>query len=188
MNIPPLQIHQQRARIAIDTRPPFMEIKQNRAKLRIKQRRGELKIQHRDVRVQIDNYPARHDLGLKNNQDFMHDSAARARRIALEVTARYARQGDRMADSTKPGNSVEEIAYENSIPERKELFLKWVRGPEFSVIPASLEINYTPYRAGIEVGIEPPVIRPHRGKVNVSMMQYAKVEIDWPGHLLDKWV
>ncbi len=188
MKIPQIEIRQQYARIEISTQPSRQEIRQKQADLEIKRSRGKLKMQHKDAKVEIDSYPSRYDLGYKNLRDFRKANIKLAEEAVMKRVAKYASQGDRMMKIEQKGNALQDVISEESTPAKKELGLKWLRGPEFNVIPAHLKINYAPGGVKINVKTNSPEFKFHRGKVDIRMAQYAEVEINWEGHYLNTMV
>jgi len=185
MRIPQLLIRTIDAKIDLHTIPAQLEIRQRKADMFQRQPPGILEIESQNVQVLIDNYPTRYDLGFRNVIDLARDYAARGRQALLNAIGRYAEQGDRLRQFHVPGNTVARIAAENAKDEPREIGLKPVRGPEFTVIPPELSIRYTAREPELVVKPNPPEFTYTRGDVVIRMVQYPRVEIEWVGRELD---
>src|SRR6056297_2496443 len=175
MEIPQIKISQQYAKIEISTQSARQEIKQKQADLHIKQPRGKLMMKHRDVKVKINNYPSRYDLGYKNNFDFIRENAKLTKKTVMTEIAKKARQGDELMKIENKGNALQKVIKEDFTPDEKEIGLKWIRGPKFKVVSPDLKINFKSYDTQINVKINPPQYKFHRGEVNIRMAQYGEV-------------
>lgn len=185
LRIPQLLIRTVDAKIAMDTIPARLEIRQPKAEMYQRQPHGILEIESRNVEVLIDNYPTRYDLGFRNMRDLAREWAARGRQAALKAIGQYAEDGDRLRQFHIPGNTIELIAVERAKNEPREIGLKPVRGPEFTVIPPELSIRYTAQEPELIVHPKRPEFNYFRGDVVIKMVQYPRVEIEWVGRQVD---
>jgi len=83
------------------------------------------------LKVYVDNYPARKDIGLYNIADRGKDIAEKGQQTALKAASFYAETGDKLRDfeNYRIADLAEEIMY----TEERELTLKFKRGPNIDV-------------------------------------------------------
>ena len=185
MNIPQIQIRQQSASINLSTGPARLKIRQPRPGMQIQQAEIKLEMRHRDVKVEIDGYPHRHDLGYKNIEDFRKENVRRGLEAAKARTAKYATQGDSMMRIENKGNPLQNIIEDESFDKQKEIGLRWKRGPRFKYIPPDLNINWEEKEADLQVDINPPQYEYIKGGVDVNVERYAKLDISVKENKLD---
>ncbi|GAA3412801.1 DUF6470 family protein [Paenibacillus hodogayensis] len=179
-SIPQIQIRQQYARIGIDAdlgqytmkqpRPTF-ELEQPKAKLTIRQPRGEM---------DIDQTKAWDALARTNILEVMNRIYSQAKDIALQGIAKIVEDGNRMAAIHKSSaDAFAELAGDVrvSFPEMQyageasydnvDVFYT-ARKPEIEAEPGQVRLNSHPNWPEVEY---------NRGKLDIYMQQYGKVDI-----------
>lgn len=182
MMIPQIQIRQEYARIGIDADLGQWDMKQPRATFEMKQIPLRYDIHSPQGELRIDQSKAWLALGLGNNLETMHHIYSEARNVAMQGIARRAEYGDRLAAIHLGGNAIADNA-----SERFQEFLEFnylgpasfdnvdvfytARMPEIEPIPGRVELNTYP---------NPPEVKYNRGKVDIHMLKYNRVEITPP--------
>lgn len=178
LSIPSLQIRLTHAKLHVDLdlgkyemkqpRPSF-ELRQPPAKLTIEQPRGEL---------DIDQTKAWDALARTNILVVMDRIYDQARNVAMESIAKIAQKGDRMAAIHTKEDAIAEMAkgIRVSFPE-----MDYAGEPAYD----NVDITYNARKPIIEVErgeielntrVNPPEVQYHRGKREIYMTQYPKVE------------
>jgi len=177
--IPRIQIRQQFAKLGIDADIGRQELRQPPATLTMRTTPRKVTIIYRSPDLVIDQSRAWDALGLGGILEAMTRIRAQAKRVALDGIARIAEKGDRLAAIHLPTNAIADIAQEEAH-----------RFYEFDYFgPASMDnvdIRFTTYKpeihfsggdVNIDVRVNRPVHNYYRGKLDIYMQQYAKVEI-----------
>lgn len=181
--IPQIRISQQYARIGIDAdlgryeikQPrPMFELEQTNAKMEIRQPRGEL---------EIDQSKAWDALSRTNILEVMQRIYGQAREVAMKGIARIVEDGNRMAAIHKnKADAIPELASDVTVsfPE-----MEYAGEAAFD----NVDVHYTPHRPEIETTrgevklntrVNPPEVDYYRGKLDIYMLQFNKVEITPP--------
>jgi hypothetical protein len=182
MSIPQIQIRQQPALLAIDADLGTQDIKQpaptyemstERPKLEIRQPRGELK---------IDQSRAWDALGQGPILEAMNRIYSGSKNVALQGLARIVENGNRLGDLRYRGNPIADMAEQVRF-ERLELDYYGEASYD------NVDIHYTAHKPEISVEegkihvnvhVNPPEINYNRGKLDIYMKQYQKIEITFP--------
>lgn len=181
-SIPQIQIRQQPALIGIDADLGTQDIKQPQATYEMQIDPPKLEMHQPQGDLQIDQSRAWDALGMGPIFESMSRIYTQSKDIALQGIARIVENGNRMAAINLPGNAFAEIA--------KQLTFEH---PEFDYYGEAsydnVDITYTAHKAEINViegkvnvnaQVNPPEISYNRGKLDIYMQQYAKVEITPP--------
>lgn len=179
VSIPSLQIHQQYARLGIDADIGQQDIRQPRASINLQTVRPQLKIHSTQGDLQIDQSEAWSALGVGGHLAMMNHIYSEAHNVAMQGIARIVDNGNRLAAIHKGFTAIPDIARQQAL----EFF-------EFNYLtPASydnVDVFYTarPPEIVVEMGrvdldarVNPPQIEYIRGKLDIYMQQYAKVDI-----------
>ncbi|MDQ0902945.1 DUF6470 family protein [Paenibacillus sp. V4I7] len=177
-SIPQLQIRQQPALIGIDADLGTQDIRQPKATYEMKTDRPQLEIHQEPGDLQIDQSRAWDALGMGPILEAMSRIYTQSKDVALQGIARIVENGNRMAAIHLHGNPIADIA--------KQLTFEH---PEFDYYGEAsfdnVDITYTPFKAEINViegkinvnaQINQPEITYNRGKLDIYVRQYAKVE------------
>ncbi|HEX3032836.1 MAG TPA: DUF6470 family protein [Bacillota bacterium] len=181
-----LQVNHIWGQIGIDRIPGQLSIRQKPAELNITTTPGELVSQGEDFHVQIDSYPCRAEVGLKNNFDQLKEIADRAKVAVLEGIGRVAREGDDLAAINKKGDPLVQHSLNKVLEPPAEFNIAMIPtsrpiiefvggktlafeagGVSFNPAPAAVDINYQP------------------GQVSVYVRQQHELEIRFVGANVD---
>ncbi|MFD2671990.1 DUF6470 family protein [Marinicrinis sediminis] len=180
---PMIRMQQVQGRIGIESQAARIEIRQKPAELSIQTTQAKLEIQNARVEMQIDQSRAHEALTGGKPMPFMERIYSQIPSIALQAIAKKVEDGNRMAAITKPGNTIEEIAYENAMDTGTKLD---IYGPASY---DNVDIFFTLHKA--EVAVQPgsvqidwqtnqPTIDYVEGMVNVYVKQQASLTITPP--------
>jgi len=186
VNMPQITINQIFTRIGMDIRKPEHSIKQTKPETTIEQGKGKQQINQENVKVNIDNYPARYDLGYRNTKDFMKDFAQKGKQTGLSQIKKYASQGDQLMRIENNGKPLASQAKQESKSAEKEIVLRWKRGPKISIKENQLDINYKPQKVNTNFKKGNFSSNLNWGKVNTYLEQKADLEIKLRGHNLNR--
>ncbi|WP_026326562.1 DUF6470 family protein [Paenibacillus ginsengihumi] len=184
VRIPQIQIVQQPAKLGIDADLGQQELRQPRAKMDMKTVRPRLEIDAEFGKLYIDNSRVWDALGRGPHLEVMHRIYSECRNIALQGIAKIVEDGNRMAAIHTGENAIKALAEEST---RDIDFFEYMYMGEASFDnidmryePGTLDIQYIEGDTNIEVQVNPPEHRYTRGKLDVYMLQYPKVEITPP--------
>ena len=186
--MPQIQINQQSAKIGLKIKQPEMSLKQNKSTVEIKQETGKMKIKKDIVEVNVDNYPARKDLGYKNTEDMSKSFAQQGKQAVMNSIKRYASQGDQLMKVEKKGKPIITQAKQKTKQDQKEIGLRWKRGPRISVKPHKLSMKYKPNYPSIKAKMGSVESNLGWGTVKATIDQYNKLDISLTGNSLNRMV
>ncbi|ORX24535.1 hypothetical protein BVF91_01260 [Thermoanaerobacterium sp. PSU-2] len=180
-----IAIHQTFGRIGIDTIPAAINIHNQNADLNIHQEMPKVEIDQKLPQVHIDQYQCFYESGLKSVFDLIHDEAERSYQIGLEAIGKIAEDGDALASIENHQNVIPELASQagvENIDFNVDLMPKsrpkiWFDG--------YLNINWQDGKAYIDVTPKKPEIDATRANVNIYMLQYPSIKIDYIGQNVD---
>lgn len=176
-----ISIHQTYGRIGIDTTPAEININNKNADLDIKQVPAKMEIDHKLPQVHIDQYQCFYESGLKSIFDLNHDEAGKSAEIGLEAIGKIADDGDALASIENHQDVITELAQEAGIQDTNfnvDLMPKsrpkiWFDGYlNINWIEGGVEINAIPHK---------PEIKAIPGSINIYMIQYPSIKIDYVG-------
>lgn len=179
MQIPQIQMTLQNAVLSIDADIGKQHLEQPRATVDMEQIRPEQHFKTTSGRLEINQDRVWDALALGNNLETMSKIYSMASDIALQGIARIVEKGDQMASIHIGGNPIAEMAREwkRTFPEfdfRGEASFDNI---DLHYTPSELTIETTPGRVNLNVQINRPIHEYERGKLDIYMSQYPKVDI-----------
>jgi hypothetical protein len=179
MQIPQIQIQSQPAQLSIDANIGRQHLEQPRASVSMEQIRPEQHFRTTPGRLEINQERAWDALALGNNLETMHKIYSQSSQIALQGIARIVEKGDRMAAIHLGGNPIAQMAreWQRNFPEFDFRGAASYDNIDVEYIPAELSIDTTPGRVEHNVQVNKPIHEYERGKLDIYMGQYPKVEI-----------
>ncbi len=168
-------------RLDIDIRLPSHEIHYTWPQLEIDKQWPRLDITTYGPELTIDSSDAREDLGYGDYRHFAKAAASRGREAALEATARWARDGDRMQRDLQP-ETIPRLARERTAGDLPELNVQAApkRRPR---IEAAYDYDMVWHvgEAAIVFDVDPPHILWRRGAVQVNAVSRQGCKLDVRG-------
>jgi hypothetical protein len=177
--IPQIQIRQQNVKLGIDADLGEMNIRQPQATFELKTDSPKVDIHTERGVLYVDSSKAWDALGRGPALETMNKIYSRLHEVALQGIAKIVEDGNRLAAIHHGGNAIADIAKE--------------RGAEFfefefmgDASPLNVNVRYEPGKLDIQaIGgtvdlnthPNPPEISYSRGKLDIYVMQYPKVEI-----------
>ncbi|WP_339205360.1 DUF6470 family protein [Paenibacillus sp. FSL K6-3182] len=179
MQIPQIQIRTQDAALFIDADLGKQRIEQPAPTIEMEQIRPEQHFQTTKGRLEINQDRVYDALALGNNLETMSRIYSMASDIALKGIARIVQKGDQMASIHLGGNPIAEMAreWQRTFPEFDFVGEASYDNIDIEYIPGELTIDTTPGRVNYNVQVNKPIIEYERGKLDIYMSQYPKVEI-----------
>lgn len=179
MRIPHIQIRTQDALLSIDADMGKQHLEQPRAAIDMKQVKPEQHFRTEAGRLEINQDRVRDALAVGNHLETMSKIYAMAPDIALQGIARIVEKGNQMASIHLGGNPIAEMAreWQRTFPEfdfRGEASFDNI---DIRYIPSELSIETTPGRVELNVQVNKPIHQYERGKLDIYLSQYPKVEI-----------
>jgi hypothetical protein len=179
MQLPQIQIRQQQAQLYIDADLGKQSIEQPKATIDMRQIAPEQHFSTTRGQLQVNQDRAWEALGIGNHLKAMSTIYSMSSDIALQGLARIVQKGDQMAAIHLGGNPIAEMAldWKRTFPEFD------FRGPasflnvDVSYTPGELTRETTPGRVELNVQVNRPIHQYERGKLDIHMSQYPKVEI-----------
>lgn len=182
MNFPKIQIQTIDALIGMTTTKPIQRIEQPKAEQEIQQPIAKLSIKTTPSKLSIDAFEARESIGHKNVRARTAEMAQEGKQAALEGTARRAEEGQQLMRIENGGNPIREHAKKHHIKLYSSLNIKFIPQPgtvKINYEPAQAHIQFEPQKPVHNVKIHKPIHEYTPGKVNIEMLQYPSVKIDW---------
>jgi len=183
MSVPSIQIRQYPAKLGIDADLGQYSIRQPKAKFEIRTEPPKVEIRQPQGELKIDQSKAWDALGLGGIMEAMNRIASQARNVALQGIARIVENGNKLAQiHLEHVNPIADIAeqlrfehfefdyYGPASYDNVDVFYT-ARKPEFRPIEGKVQIHTHPNK---------PEIDYMRGKLDIYMIQYPKVEITPP--------
>ena len=186
LDMPRVEITQIPNKVGMNIKDPKTNISKQDSKVEVSQQPGDMQINEDMVKVNVDNYPARYDLGYKNYKDFSKENAQKGKQAFLSQTAKYARQGDQLMKIENGGKPLISQAKAENKPENKEVTLGWKRGPKFNVKKGNLEINYNPNKPDVNAQKGSVTSELEWGKVSTFLRQKQKFGIELRGSNINR--
>jgi hypothetical protein len=182
-SIPQIQISQQYAKLGIDADLGRYEMKQPRPTLELEQPQAKVEMRQPQGELKIDQSRAWDALSRTNILEVMHRIYGQARELAMKGTARIVEDGNRMAAIHKSkADAIPELAMDVrvSFPEMVYAGEASFDNVDISYTARRPEINITPSPVHSRAQLNPPQVDYYRGKLDIYMLQYNKVEITPP--------
>lgn len=180
-----LQIHQQYAKLGMDSKKASLDIQQPRADLQINSTPAKMQITQGPGELRVDSEEARAALGMKSVSRMNEDIASQSRQVGLEAIGTIAEEGNQLAQIEK-GNTIADIALQRS-----------QQGPMpiDDVAPtAQVQVRYTAYPFDIQWTIQKPEITwtlhspdisYNPGALNVYVSQRNQLDIEVKGQYMN---
>jgi hypothetical protein len=182
MSIGQIQIRQTPALIGIDADPGTQNIRQPKATFEMETERPKQEIRQPQGDLQIDQTRAWDALGVGPILEAMSRIYSQAKNVALQGVARIVENGNRMGDLRYKGNPIADMA-----EQLKFEHFEFDYYGEASY--DNVDIHYTMHKPEITVEdgqvhlntrVNPPEISYNRGKLDIYIRQYPKVEYTPP--------
>jgi len=182
--LPQIQISQQYGRIGIDADPGQLDIQQPKAKQELTTTPAKLEIDANPGQLIIDNSGWHDALGHGPTLQAFNRIYSECRNIAMQGIAKIVEDGNRMAAIHTGENAIAALAQEST----KDIdFYEFMYMGEASYDnidiqyePGPFHIQFEPAKVEHRVTVNPPIINYHRGKLDIYMLQYPKLEITAP--------
>lgn len=182
MELPQIRMQSQMARITMMTQPAMQEIRQPKADLSIHQPHAELSIRTIPSKLTIDQTQAWADMNLKTAPLSIEEFAQLGMQGAQEGTARRAAQGTELMKIENTDNPLISQAVQNAFRPERPLgiqFIPSVFSVNINYQPSEVEIDSKPNKPIIETQVNKPEINYTPGSVDISLAQYAELDIDF---------
>lgn len=183
MKIPQIRMQSNMARIRIEQTPAQLDMKMGSGKLSIEQPPAELTIKSHKGKLTIDQTQAWEERNLMSTIRFNENHAKESRKALQEGVARRAEQGAELIKIETGANIIAEQAIQNGHPQMKQLIMKYVPSSIDSVKihyePGDVEIHVETRKPIIDSEIKEPEFKYFRGKVDITVEQYASLQIDF---------
>jgi len=184
MNPNLLQISSTPIRIEINvTRASLESPAKQLPRMNVRTEKGGFRMEARPAKLNIDTYEARKSTGISkmNTSDFIDHEVQRGIKLAYQGTARIVEEGNSMAR----GSSPVDVAVQNQRAGYSiETFMEFIpkTGAHFSYQEGVLNIDYTVDDSTVNwENLEAARLIFNPGTVEISVAQYAKVEIEYVG-------
>ncbi|QXM07420.1 hypothetical protein KVH43_07105 [Crassaminicella indica] len=161
-----------------------MSIQQPKADIKMTTKLPKVEIHTEPVKVQIDQYPCRAEIGFKNYIDLTKDTASFAKQKAMEGIARIVRQGNEMAAIQNKTDVIPEQAEENAYHLFDKEFnfdLIPKSRPKIDFIGGKVDIKPIEGKVNMDVGVNKPIIDYKMGKVDIYLRQKNSINIEYVG-------
>ncbi|MDQ0918578.1 DUF6470 family protein [Paenibacillus sp. V4I5] len=184
VSFPQIQITQQYGRIGIDADPGRLDIQQPKATQELATTPAKLEIDANPGILSIDNSRWHDALGQGPSLEAMNRIYSGCRDIALQGIEKIVEEGNRLAAIHTGENVIAALATEST---QDVDFYKYMYIGEASLDnidiryeAGNLDVQFEPAKVEHNVTVNPPIIEYHRGKLEIYMLQYPKVEITPP--------
>lgn len=182
-SIPQIQITQQYAKIGIDADLGRYEMKQPRPTFQMEQQQATMEMRQPSGELEVDQSKAWDALSRTKITVVMDRIYSQARDIAMKGIAKIVEDGNRMAAIHKTSaDAIAELASDVrvSFPELQYAGEAAFDNVDVRYTPRRPEVNITPGQIKINTHPNPPEVEYHRGKLDIYMRQYNKVEFTPP--------
>lgn len=182
MQFPQIRMESQMARIGIVQNKAFIEQSQPKATLSIEQPKADMSIRQVKGKLSIDQSQAWEEMNLGSTQRLIEKHADESMRAASEGTARRAEQGAELINIHNGADMIAEQAVQNGGQPMKTLSFKYIPSPfavKLHYERGDVEIDVNENKPIIDAQMNKPELTFHRGGVDISMEQYAQLQIDF---------
>lgn len=182
MAIGRIQIRTEPAKLEYEIKLGQYDMKQPKAHFELRQPQAEQRIEQPQGKLDVDSTRAWDALGVGGNLELMNRIYSNARNIALQGIARIVQAGNRMKDIANKNDAIAELAqdWRRTFPEFDTMGYASPLNVDVHYEPGNLVIEATPRPVELETWVTPPEIRYIRGKHDMYMASYGKVEITPP--------
>lgn len=182
LSIPSIQIRQYPAKLSIDADLGKQDMRQPRATFELQTEAPKVEIRQPRGDMDIDQTRAWDALGLGGVMEAFHRIASQARDVGLQGIARIVENGNRLAEIHLDTNPIADIAEQLTF-ERFEFDYFGPAGYDnVDITYTANKPQITPVEGKVHLNTHPnrPEIDYIRGKLDIYMSQYPKVEITPP--------
>ncbi|SOC34963.1 DUF6470 family protein [Ureibacillus acetophenoni] len=182
MNIPKLQIESTKAQIGLNIQKPVQEIQQPKANLDLQQPAAILTINTTKSKLTIDSHAARESMDYKSSISRTKEIAQKSLQESLDGIAIMAQEGQQLVRIENGGNPIAEQAKLSGRQPYSSLNIKFIPqagSVKVNFAPAQVDIDVKPQKVINNSTINRPIHNYTTGKVNVEMLQYPSLKIDW---------
>ena len=147
-----VRVNQINGRLNLNIKPPNMSLQTNHAAdFSMTKQEGTLKVNTKDAKVEISTRKARAALNHKFYKIYSKDLAQKGMQDSMQGIAKYARQGNQLAEIEKGGKPLASQAKQNSKDAEKEVVLRSKPGAEIKASAGDIKVDYKPDRMQISV-------------------------------------
>lgn len=182
MQFPQIRMESQLARIRMEQSPARIEMEQGKAHLSIEQPKADLSMRTVKGKLTIDQSQAWEEMNLMSTRRLNERHAEEGLQLASEGTARRAEQGAQLLNIHNGANMIAEQSVQNQLPKMKTLSLKYIPSPfavKYHYERGDVQIDVKENKPIVDAQINQPTLTFHRGGVQISMEQHAKLQIDF---------
>lgn len=173
--------------VGLEIKDPAVRVQQTKDNIQLNQQDDRLEISQEPAELETTSYPSRADMGFLNISDRRDTIVSEGQQTALQAIAKYAREGDQLADFQN--FKISDLARQNSRLKKQQLELGYKRSPEHTYNPGELEINHQSGSVQVvseQIGqVNKIGVNLERGEVNSYLRQEPSLEITAPGVRLD---
>lgn len=179
MQIPHIQIRLQHAKLSIDADLGKQHIEQPGPTIDMKQEKAEQRFTTTKGKLEIDQDRAWDALGLGNNLEMMSRIYSASADLAKQGVARIVEKGNQMAAIHLGGNPIAESAreWQRTFPEFNFIGEASYDNVDVYYTPSELSIETVPGDVTYNAQANRPIHYYERGKLDIYMSQYPKVDI-----------
>lgn len=190
MVVPILQVKQYPIQLDISTRQGVMELRQPRPDLNLSTESPTLTMERAQIHVELDQKEAWNALNGGSAIEMNNRIYSQMPGIVLQAIANKVEQGNQLAAIYKPNNTIANIIGDkwNDYPQINYMAPPFSGkiGMEFVLKP--LQIQVTEGRLQIDAQTHDPELDYTRGRVDIQVRQYPRVEITPPPLMMDQQI
>jgi len=190
-----LVINQTQAKIGIERIPGRLDMQTQNPRLELHQKHAKVNIKTEPVKIEINQYKAFANAGLKNFQDLTKEAAQLGYQQAMEFIGKTAADGRMLAAIENGGNPLIDIAVRDAFPQKEFRNMHVPKaGPEFSVSGGTVSIEPEPNGEGIHNGVEGKytpgdvIYSFTPTQVNIYMKQYNSISFEYRDSKVDIYI
>lgn len=181
MNLARIQIQTTPMKLGMQTRPPVQEIEQGGPNsLQIRTQASKLEMHTEQVKVKIDQSACFEESGLKSNASLIREHADYGKHKGLEAIGKIVEQGNQFASIERGIDPIpdqaEYNAFEQFVRDWNIGFIPQSR-PKIDFVGGTVNFRHEPAKVINETQKTKPHINYTRGKVDIYVAQYNKVEL-----------
>lgn len=182
-----LNIMQQPAKLALNITDPFLNIRTTPPRIQLETEPAIVEIHRTEGKLEIDQYPCRYSIGLKNNADFSYDFAQEGKQAVLVAIGEIAAEGDRLARIESKENAIANIATESNFPSPLEIVWARVAPPDIHYQPGKVEFNPIHGKVNLDLKQGTVDLELQRGEVKGQITQYQNIRFWTTKSDVDLW-
>ncbi|WP_066055855.1 DUF6470 family protein [Robertmurraya korlensis] len=182
MNVPQIRLSSLPAKIQIDTQQGAVSIEQPKGTLEIEQPKADMNITRIPGKLTIDQTQARADVDMKSVRKRNEEAAQLGKQELLSGIAKRVQDGEELMRIENGFGAISSISKRASEGPSKEFglgFIPKAGSVKVSYDPGRVDVKFDPNKPKINYQANKPLISIQPTKVNVSIAQYASLEIDF---------